>query len=278
MLKAPLIFGAWKRVALLSMIVSLFAVISYYELFEHLTDVSVLLSSILLISFTTFFIGNTEGFVFLILTIVFWFVSNIHSFIENPSAIFLNQLPKPLFMILQYCLILYIKKIFVRIEELALVDDLTGINNRRGFCLLAEHELRRLHRKDEAVCVAFIDIDNFKQMNDTKGHKEGDKILIELSSVIQSSTRCSDVCGRIGGDEFCVLFSNVYPAAVQDIACRMNEHFKQKCANNHWTTSLSIGVLTTKKEVELDELLRRSDSLMYKAKNTGKNKIEFDNL
>ncbi len=278
MFKGPVITSVWQKFILLSVVVTLFGVIYYYEMVMHASDVSVLLPSILLISFTTFFIGNTQGFVFLVLTIVFWFSSNIHSFFENPSLNFVNQLVKSLFMILQYSLILYIKKIFVKTEELALVDDLTGINNRRGFFLLAQHELRRLHRKDEAVCVAFIDIDNFKQMNDTKGHKEGDRILKELSSVIQSSTRTGDICGRIGGDEFCVLFSNVSPNTAEDISCRMNEHFKQKCENNQWTTSLSIGVITTKKEVELEELLKRSDSLMYKAKKTGKNKVEYDNL
>lgn len=278
MSKIPVFVGSWQKFVLVSVLIVFFAASYYAKLVLHISGVNLLLPSVLLVSLTTFFIGNRNGFLFLCVTLLVWFSTNMHTSSSNTSMITSEQIVKPLFIIMHYFLILYVKKIFIIKEKLALVDDLTGISNRRGFLLLAQHELRRLQRKDEAISVAFIDVDNFKQMNDTMGHKEGDKILKELSTVLKTSTRGSDVCGRIGGDEFVVLFSNVNSTSVHDIASRMNERFKERCENNKWTTSLSIGILTTKKEVELDELIKRSDSLMYKAKKTGKNKIEFDNL
>jgi diguanylate cyclase (GGDEF)-like protein len=124
----------------------------------------------------------------------------------------------------------------------------------------------------------FMDIDNFKTENDNKGHKEGDKILQELSDVIKKSTRNIDIAARFGGDEFCVLLPDVDKNETDIIANRIIDHFHQSCSCNSWDISLSVGVITTDKQFPLEELIKRSDALMYKAKKGGKNRIEHDSI
>jgi diguanylate cyclase (GGDEF)-like protein len=89
--------------------------------------------------------------------------------------------------------------------ELATIDDLTGLSNRRGFEMLARLALADVRRHKRAVTLLFIDLDRFKQINDTHGHAEGDRALVEMSRCLLTSFRDSDIVARIGGDEFCVL-------------------------------------------------------------------------
>jgi diguanylate cyclase (GGDEF)-like protein len=96
-----------------------------------------------------------------------------------------------------------------RLEELqhalSITDELTGLHNRRGFFTLAQQQMKVSERSGGALLLFFVDLDDLKHINDTFGHLEGDKALIEVSNVLRDTFRESDIIGRIGGDEFAVL-------------------------------------------------------------------------
>src|SRR5712671_3941527 len=106
-------------------------------------------------------------------------------------------------------------------EKLARTDPLTGLPNRRAFLERVSDELARARRTAHPVSIAYIDIDNFKRINDDKGHVEGDEFLKEVAQAIRETIRASDVAARLGGDEFAVLFTDAKRSSVEPLAHRL---------------------------------------------------------
>lgn len=149
------------------------------------------------------------------------------------------------------------------LRRLALTDDLTGLNNRRGFFLLAEQELRVLHRSlDRSAVIVYLDVDGLKRVNDTEGHEAGDACLRRVADVLLNHCRVGDVLARLGGDEFAILAIDSDPSGLVE---RLEAAFASVtgCADG-----VSIGVVTTDglDELRLDDLLNRADKAMYGAK------------
>ncbi len=99
----------------------------------------------------------------------------------------------------------HVSELQEELRQLATVDELTGLANRRGFFALGEHELLVAARTRSAIALLFVDVDGLKKVNDELGHAMGDQLLKEAADVIRETIRVSDLAGRIGGDEFCVL-------------------------------------------------------------------------
>src|SRR5260370_8965602 len=108
--------------------------------------------------------------------------------------------------------------------DLALVDDLTGLYNRRGFLNLATRDLRLAHRSDETLLVSFADLDDLKQINDTAGHAVGDRALRDTAAILRQTFRESDLVARIGGDEYAVLVRHAWPDTAAVPALRLKRH------------------------------------------------------
>jgi diguanylate cyclase (GGDEF)-like protein len=155
------------------------------------------------------------------------------------------------------------------IESQSLIDDLTGLNNRRGFLTVAEHHLKLARRTGQPIVLIFVDLDRFKQINDTYGHAEGDRALRETAAVLKQSLRASDVVGRIGGDEFVGLAVN----AASDEAVRARLQFALDRIRDRpgrpYALTFSVGVLTCPPtgQESMEALLARADELMYVEKN-----------
>src|SRR2546421_2508550 len=99
-------------------------------------------------------------------------------------------------------------RVQLSVLTLALIDDLTGLNNRRGFFALAEHHANLAYRTGKMFLVAFVDLDGLKQINDTFGHQEGNRALVDTAIVLRDSFRQSDILARLGGDEFAILVTD----------------------------------------------------------------------
>jgi two-component system, cell cycle response regulator len=161
------------------------------------------------------------------------------------------------------------------LELLSKQDGLTGTLNRRAFDERFTIEVERAHRQNYPLMLAIIDIDNFKQYNDTQGHQEGDKVLINLAEILKECTRESvDLCFRLGGDEFAILLPQATVNQGTEIVQRILLSYIEK---NFGTTTLSIGLVSCKRNKELlrekDEIAikERADQAMYDAKKSGKN-------
>ncbi len=156
------------------------------------------------------------------------------------------------------------------IRQLSVTDDLTGLNNRRGFYLLAESALRAARRNNHPCLLAYIDVDGLKRVNDELGHDAGNSLISDMAEVLRATLRDSDILGRIGGDEFCVLITEPDgdPAGLKD---RLSEAFRvfNESKDRPYVMSASVGLAGTDAGgYSLDALLVRADELMYVEKRT----------
>jgi diguanylate cyclase (GGDEF)-like protein/PAS domain S-box-containing protein len=159
----------------------------------------------------------------------------------------------------------------VRMEEallaLSLIDDLTSLYNRRGFLILAEQQLKTAKRAKRRMMLLFADLDGLKQINDTFGHSEGDRALIEVADVLTETFRESDVVARIGGDEFVVLAIETNGAPAEVLTARLQEKLEARNAREGrpYELSLSMGLARYDPErpCSIDDLLARADRVMY---------------
>jgi len=147
------------------------------------------------------------------------------------------------------------------------IDMLCGVPNKSAFISRLEEELQRSARSGSVFAILFIDIDNFKTINDNKGHLEGDKVLKKIASIIRSTIRKSDVVARFGGDEFTVLLLDIERSVIDCIVKRIKYKISSECGG----VSISIGRSVYPDDGKtIDELIKVSDSNMYLDK---KNKI-----
>ena len=238
-------------------------------------DISLLLPYVAIIAVVTFTVGNLAGTFFSLLSLALWAATSSRFFTELTPKTLLNFAIKGTSVLVIFALFIYINKLNDNTKKLAIEDALCGLNNRRGFSLLAAHELRRLKRSGNRASLIFIDIDNFKRINDKKGHKEGDAVLRELARIIMLTTRSIDISARIGGDEFCILLPEVDMSELRTITMRLVDSFEASCMERAWPASLSIGAFTTNDVEDLDRLIAQGDALMYAAKGKGKGRIEY---
>ncbi len=163
-----------------------------------------------------------------------------------------------------------------RIEYLAETDSLTGIANRETFKDTYEYYLETAQRKNEALCLAMIDIDNFKEINDQYGHLAGDGILVRLTEKVPALIRQGDLFARWGGEEFVLILGNCGMEKALEIA----ERIRKECAALSYqyggkviSMTVSIGVAEYRLGETGPELLRRADAALYRAKSQGKNRV-----
>ncbi|MEH6558575.1 MAG: sensor domain-containing diguanylate cyclase [Oceanicoccus sp.] len=159
--------------------------------------------------------------------------------------------------------------------QLATIDDLTALSNRRGFNRMAEHSMNLCYRQKLPITLAYFDLNKFKSINDEYGHAEGDRALTVFSSQMEKSFRDSDVLGRIGGDEFVVLFTNADKALASRIVSRFSDNLRMASAELKCIFSLefSCGIVEfdRDKHNNIDALLAAADSEMYQHKRSEKN-------
>lgn len=171
-------------------------------------------------------------------------------------------------------LLLLLRKRLENETSLARTDFLTGVGNARAFFDQAEMELSRSRRYRHPLTVAYVDLDNFKKVNDTMGHSEGDKVLTTVANTMRRTLRGSDFPARLGGDEFAILLPETDYAQSQVIAQRLRTHLLEASKAHQWPVTFSMGVLTcSEPPINIKTLIDEADALMYKVKQSGKNAI-----
>lgn len=158
-----------------------------------------------------------------------------------------------------------------QLDDAAQRDQLTGLFNRRSFQHRIEWALTRARDRKIPLSLLMIDLDNFKQCNDTYGHATGDQLLISVGRVMKESVRQGDECYRFGGDEFAVILNDADREEAVEVAERMRRTFD---TIERYGSTLSIGVATCDGNVPADRFIKRADKALYRAKAAGKNGIE----
>ena len=162
------------------------------------------------------------------------------------------------------------------ILALSLRDDLTTLYNRRGFMTLAEQQLKTASRMKKKIALLYLDVDDLKQINDSSGHKMGDRALAEIAFILKQSFRAADIIGRLGGDEFSVLAMESTKMNVDILTQRLEEKLtlfnSRSSAEAGFSLSVSIGVSIREPEdpATVEEMLSRADHLMYEQKRSKK--------
>lgn len=177
--------------------------------------------------------------------------------------------------------ITFLKKENRRLHKLAYVDELTQLFNRRALIetgnkylksIIEGKKLKRRKKSIKYLTVIFLDLDNFKQINDKFSHRKGDKVLKEFALFLKRNFRSTDIIGRWGGEEFVVLMIDVPYFISKRKAERIRKKIEDSVFNKLKITA-SVGVVPYTKEKDISELLHKADQLMYQAKKRGKNQV-----
>uniref|UniRef100_B8DKT4 diguanylate cyclase n=2 Tax=Nitratidesulfovibrio vulgaris TaxID=881 RepID=B8DKT4_NITV9 len=162
-------------------------------------------------------------------------------------------------------------------------DPLTGLMNRRAFLRQVELELQRVHRGGAELCLAMLDLDDFKRVNDTWGHACGDLVLRRMADLLRDATRAYDVAARIGGEEFVLLLPGASPMRAQALLERLLQDMRDEtfeCRDETFRISFSAGIAGCKGATvcRAEELLDRADKALYEAKASGKARVRVHRL
>lgn len=167
-----------------------------------------------------------------------------------------------------------LKSSLEREKGLARTDDLTGLANSRMFVELARSEINRARRYKRPMSVAYLDLDNFKAVNDNFGHQTGDSVLRAVADGIRSHIRTVDSSARLGGDEFAILLPETGVDAAAFVLAKLRGELLRLMAQRSWQITFSIGLMTFISPPEsVNEMVRLADALMYEVKKSGKNSI-----
>ncbi len=161
------------------------------------------------------------------------------------------------------------------LEKLATTDKLTSLYNRRKIEELLEFEINRSERFNHNFGLAIVDIDKFKEVNDTYGHQIGDKVLKEIANILNTNRRKTDFVGRYGGEEFIIIC----PESDVEGVIKLMETFKEKICKHKFSKvgnkTASFGVTMSQRGDTIESILKRADDALYQAKDNGRNKIEY---
>jgi diguanylate cyclase (GGDEF)-like protein len=160
-------------------------------------------------------------------------------------------------------------------RTVALSDPLTGLANTRAFLDRLGDEIARGLRHGRVFTLVYLDLDRFKEVNDSLGHAEGDRVLTRIAAMMRETLRASDLPARLGGDEFGILLPETPFAQAERALGKLRDRVVEEMGNNDWPVTLSMGAVTFESTVETaDDAVRIADGLMYAAKASGGDGIQ----
>jgi len=233
------------------------------------------------VSLVAWFGGVIPSVPLLIASIIAWFYDDVagsHSY-THPLIPYWNIFVKIVFFFFVVYLVTKLRQIFDREKLFARMDYLTGTANKRYFYETAIKEINRSNRYRRSVTLAYVDLDDFKRINDLFGHASGDDALRLTAETLKKSVRGTDTIARMGGDEFAILLPETDYEAAKVVIQRIQNEFSRSVNNKTYSTTLSIGVITcANRACNLESLVMTADSLMYSVKKEGKNAVKYEIL
>jgi diguanylate cyclase (GGDEF)-like protein len=256
-------------------LVSLAALLTLFFL-DLITKVELSLSIFYLgpISLATWYGQKRDGLIFSTISATAWFFGFLGSGpLTIPTWVLIwNTLVRLGFFVIIALLLSKIREQLSRAETLAVTDTLTGLANSRLFYDTVAREAHRSRRYRTPFTILFVDLDNFKEVNDTQGHAIGDLVLRTVADGIRSAVRHSDLPSRLGGDEFALILPETGYDPAHQFMERMLSRLVQSMKDREWPVTFSIGAVTFEDPLEDPlEMIRMADHLMYRVKREGKN-------
>lgn len=246
-------------------------------LIDYITgeEISFSLFYLLPVSFATWRAGKWTGIVFCFAGATMWLFADImtgHVY-SHAGIPYWNAFVRLSFFLIVSHLLTKLKVSLSHEKTLSRTDALTGLYNTRAFYDFAETEIQRSRRFKRPLTLGYMDLDNFKTVNDQSGHSTGDALLQSVAEIIRNNTRAVDIPARLGGDEFAILLTETGIESAHTVFLKIQEKILEIMQRNRWPVTVSIGSVTYKNPPEtVDDMLRKADSLMYTVKNSGKNR------
>lgn len=239
-------------------------------------DYSLIIFYLIPVSLTAWFVGKEIGVFFCVLSFLARIVADfsLYPAVQRSSLHYWNLFIEFSFLLIMSVLFSALKNKLDSEKTLARIDPLTKAINRRSFFDLAELEIDRARRYGHPFAIAYIDLDNFKEINDNWGHPTGDKLLISVASTINSSIRNTDILARFGGDEFVILLPETTGKAAQATLDKVHRQLRETMLKHSWHVTFSIGAISYRQPPKnVEEAVRSADTLMYEVKRSGKNRL-----
>jgi diguanylate cyclase (GGDEF)-like protein len=227
------------------------------------------------ISSAAWFVGRRPAFAIAAVSALGWLLADITQEVySQPWIPYWNMATRLAVFVLTGHLLTALRAALTIEQALSRRDSLTGAVNSRHFYELAGIELERSRRYQHPFTLAYIDLDNFKAVNDHSGHTAGDQVLITVVSTLTAHLRATDGVARLGGDEFAVLMPETGPEAAQSATAKLQACLLDAMHTAGWPVTFSIGVQTFQAPPEsVDAIIKMADSLMYTVKHNSKNAI-----
>jgi diguanylate cyclase (GGDEF)-like protein len=227
------------------------------------------------VGLSSWYVSPRAGFVVTILSAAMWFGAVTVDHLPFAIALW-NAVIRFGFLTVYITILAHLKRNVSALHYMAYHDALTDVLNRRAFQSQLESAHRHTRASSRPLTLAYLDLDNFKQVNDRHGHAAGDALLVRLASVLRAQLRAVDQVARVGGDEFALLLQDVDTAAASAIIARIQQQVDEMLATEGWAASVSIGVVTFREVPQtVDTMLHVADQLMYDVKAAGKHGTRY---
>ena len=269
------IFSTRSSVTVITVSLLLLALLGWID---YLTgDYSLIVFYLIPVSLVAWLVNRPAGMLFCLLALATRIAANGPSgffSLDKTSLYYWNECVELLFLLIMSLLFSTLRRNLDAERTRASLDPMTGALNRRAFFDIAEYELNRSQRYEHSITMAYIDLDNFKEINDRLGHSVGDKLLMAVTDTITSHIRSTDILSRFGGDEFVILLPETPGEAAAPFLTKIHNQLDQAMSAKQWPVSFSIGAVTyPKPPASVDEIIRKADTLMYEVKHSGKNRL-----
>jgi diguanylate cyclase (GGDEF)-like protein len=227
------------------------------------------------ILFITWKMGRKAGVFISVSGAIIWFVSdNAVAHYSHSLIPYWNAFVRLGFFLITSLMLSKLKSELEKEKELGRIDPLTGVNNSRSFYEAASSEIERSKRYGHIFSAAYIDLDDFKSINDNLGHSTGDQLLHQVAFIMRQSLRKIDVTSRVGGDEFVVLMPETDEKTAKTVIERLQKNLMESMNSKGWPVTFSVGAVTfITPPKSVNDMIKEADNLMYRAKQEGKNRI-----
>lgn len=224
------------------------------------------------VALASWYAGKTPGIAMAALCSVVWFAADFaagHQY-SHPIISLWNTLIRLGFFYITARLLLSLREALQIQQQLAQTDALTGLHSRRAFDQRLSYALALATRRACSLAVAYLDLDNFKTVNDRWGHAIGDAVLQTTGTVLQAALRAGDTAARLGGDEFALILPDTDAHTADTLITRLRERLRLAFAAHDWPVGTSVGVVIAPPGAESAQVLEQADRLMYEVKRRGK--------
>lgn len=268
----------WLKMALLSGEIALVLCVGVFDLWTG-PELSFSIFYLLPVYLAVWLLDQWAGVLISVVSAVIWLAADFwagHTY-SHPLIPYWNAIVRLSFFLITTYLLARLKGQLKLERTLARTDPLTQVANSKHFYTLAEAEITRSRATGCPFTIAYIDVDDFKRVNDRLGHHGGDRLLCLIASTVQRNVRASDIVARVGGDEFALLLPVTAMDPAQKILSALKVQLAVEMQRQGWPITFSVGAVTFVQPPDsVDEMIRRADRLMYAAKSSGKDVIQHE--